>query len=364
MSGGVDSSTTAYLLKEQGYLCEGATMRLYDQRTAGRDSARACGNEQDIADAAQLCQRLGIPHHVLDYRDIFDEQVIEPFCRAYEEGLTPNPCAICNRRVKFGAMLSWALSHGFDAIATGHYANVACDPDGVYRLTRGVDPKKDQSYFLYSLTQEQLAHVILPLGPLTKEDEVRAIAAGQGFTCASKRDSQGICFVPDNDFATFIENRRGTHLPHGPIRYTDGQVVGEHTGAIRYTIGQRKGLGVALAHPVFVTSIDTRTNTVTLGEADDLLVGALTTREWVWSAPAERMQSALASAGGAGIPVAAKIRYHQQDQAARMLLEADGKTVRFEFEKPQRAVAPGQAVVAYHGDTVLGGGEIAATFKP
>lgn len=381
MSGGVDSSVAAWLLKQQGYTCLGATMRLYDGEDAGvgaagaglpgnAGAARACGNRADIEDARAVAERLGIPFTVIDCRARFEDDVIEPFVRAYEAGLTPNPCAICNRRIKFGALLEHARELGCDYLATGHYARVArragdAGDAPVFELRRAADASKDQSYFLYGLTQDVLAHVLFPLGDLTKEGDVRRIAREQGFETAAKRDSQGICFVADNDFASFIEHRRGRTLPEGDILDTSGAPLGRHRGAIRYTVGQRKGLGVAAAHPIYVTRIDARANTVTLGEEADLMAGALIADEWTWTAPAGELEVALDRAGDAGLPVSARIRYHQQGQAACLKRASDaeragyaGEALRIDFADAQRAIAPGQAVVVYDGDTVLGGGRI------
>lgn len=376
MSGGVDSSVTAYLLLQQGYECVGATMRLYDAGCAGRGEGRACNNVADIEDARAIAQRLGFEHRVIDCREAFDRDVIERFVTAYEHGLTPNPCVLCNRVMKFGALLDFADQMGCDCIATGHYAQaVHVDEDGetlasddaagkgIYLLKKGVDTSKEQSYVLYSLTQERLARTLFPLGGLVKERDVRRIAKEQGFVNAQKRDSQGICFVPDNDFATFIELRRGQALPEGDIVNAAGEVLGRHHGAIRYTIGQRKGLGVALAHPVFVTSVDPQANRIVLGESEDLMSRALVADDWIWSAPASRMEAALDRAGEAGVPVTAKVRYHQQDQPARLMRGDNPGSYRVVFDQPQRAIAPGQAVVVYQGDVVLGGGTAVAAEK-
>ena len=356
MSGGVDSSVTARLLLDEGYECVGATMRLYDESTAGRSADEPCGNERDIQDAAALAAQLGIDHHVIDCRTQFDRDVIERFVSAYESGLTPNPCVLCNRSLKFGRLFEVADELGCDYVATGHYARIERDGDGTPRLLKGVDPRKDQSYFLYALTPDRLERTLFPLGGLTKDGDVRRIAREHGFGTASKSDSQGICFVADNDFASFIERRRGRELPEGDIVNAAGEVLGRHRGAIRYTIGQRKGLGVAMAHPVFVTRVDAALNTVVLGESEDLEARGLVAGDWTWCVAPGRAETALDDAGGRGLEVRAKVRYHQPDQAARLMRgERDGE-MRLEFESPQRAIAPGQAVVVYDGDMVLGGG--------
>ena len=370
MSGGVDSSVTAYLLKQQGYACEGATMRLTCSCSFDDVGPRSCCSLADIADAQAVCERLGIPHHVLDMRELFERHVVDKFVETYEDGRTPNPCIDCNRYLKFGSLLDYALEHGFDAIATGHYARIAQDPSGTWTLSCGVDPAKDQSYVLYSLTQERLARTLLPLGGLVKSRDVRRIAEEQGFVNAEKPDSQGICFVPDGDFAGYIERRRGELLPEGDIVDATGAVLGHHQGAIRYTVGQRKGLGVAMLHPVYVTAVDARANTVTLGENADLMASALVADDWIWSAPEAEMRDALDAAGSAGVPVSAKIRYHQPSQTARLswgdassLHNGSSTVLRVTFSQPQRAIAPGQAVVVYDGDRVLGGGTALAAFR-
>ena len=373
MSGGVDSSVCAYLLKSQGYDCIGVTMRLYDNGTICRTNGRTCCSLEDIEDAKSVAHALGIPYHVLDFRREFARDVIEHFCATYEAGRTPNPCIDCNRFLKFGALLDRARELGCNYVATGHYARIVQVSNSAdakttqpsrWELRRGADPAKDQSYVLYSLTQERLAHVLLPLGGLNKERDVRRIAEEQGLINARKRDSQGICFVPDDDYAAFLERHRGRALSDGDIVDAQGQVLGRHHGAIRYTVGQRKGLGVACAHPVYVTGIDAQANTVTLGENDALMAGELVADDWIWSAPADPMAAELdrAAAAGGSIPVTAKIRYHQPDQAAHMSwggpAEHPRAAVRIAFDAPQRAIAPGQAVVVYRGDTVLGGGTV------
>ena len=360
MSGGVDSSVTAFLLKSQGYDCLGATMRLTCSRSFDDMDERSCCSLRDLEDAEAVCARLGIPWQAVDFRETFSHEVIDKFVRTYEDGRTPNPCIDCNRYLKFGALLDYAREQGCDYVATGHYAQVGRTADGTWTLSKGVDPAKDQSYVLYSLTQERLAHTLLPLGGLVKSRDVRRIAAEQGFSNANKPDSQGICFCPDNNFARYIEEREGRALPEGDILDASGTVVGRHHGALRYTIGQRKGLGVAMLHPVYVTQVDARANTVTLGEEADLMASALVADDWIWSAPADRMRAQLDAAGDAGVPVSAKIRYHQPDQAAHISWGDETDTMRIDFDHPQRAIAPGQAVVVYDGDVVLGGGTVKA----
>ncbi len=381
MSGGVDSSVTAYLLKASGYECIGATMLL----SGGCAGASSCGTASEADDAAAVCGRLGIPWHALDMRAAFEASVVEKFVRTYEAGRTPNPCIDCNRHLKFGTLLDHARAEGCDFIATGHYGRTGLlsgmpapdapaaelldeiaarcgGPERVHALRTGIDPTKDQSYVLYSLTQERLARVLLPLGGLRKEDDVRRIAREQGFENAGKRDSQGICFVEDDDFASYIETRRGRTLPEGDIVDAAGNVLGRHRGAIRYTIGQRKGLGVACAHPVYVTAVDAAANTVTLGEAEDLMATGLVADDWIWSAPADAMEGLLEEAGERGLAAGAKIRYHHPTRACRMRHGADG-SIEIAFDEPERGIAPGQAVVAYAGDVVLGGGTVVRALR-
>ncbi len=346
MSGGVDSSVVASLLVEQGYECVGATMRLATNED-DRPGERTCCSTDDVADARQACWDVGIRHHVFDYTEAFERDVIDPFVAAYEAGLTPNPCVACNRHLKFGALLDRALQLGCGFLATGHYARVEHDGQG-YHLLKGVDAGKDQSYFLFGLTQQRLAHVLFPLGGLHKDPEVRAIAERLGLTSAHKRDSEGICFVPGGNHLRFIEQRTGRVAPAGDILDTDGNVIGHHEGALRYTLGQRKGLGVACARPVYVCAIDTVANTVTLGGPERLMARSLVARDWNWvagAAPEVRLRAA------------AKVRYHQPDQPCVATPLPDGR-VRLEFDDAQRAITPGQAAVLYDGDEVLGGGTI------
>ena len=371
MSGGVDSSVTAYLLTRQGYECVGATMLLHD---GARDRADgACGSPRDADDAARVAADLGFPHQVIDMRAAFARDVVDKFVRTYEDGRTPNPCIDCNRHLKFGALLDHARAIGCDYVATGHYARIGRREAGLgaagpWTLSKGADAAKDQSYVLYSLTQERLAHVLLPLGGLRKDQDVRRIAAEQGFVSAHKPDSQGICFVPNNDFAAYIERREGASLPEGDILNTAGEVIGRHAGALRYTIGQRRGLGVAAAHPLYVCGVDVHANTVTLGGVDDLMADSLVADDWIWSAPESEMDARLADAGGRGLAVCAKIRYHQPDQPARASLVDPSRGaaggVRIDFDIPQRGIAPGQAVVIYDGDVVLGGGTVVRPRTP
>ena len=250
MSGGVDSSVAAWLMQQAGYDCTGITMRLTRNETLGQSGFHTCCSEKDIEDAAEVAFALDIPYEVLDFTADFREQIIEKFVRVYEAGGTPNPCIDCNKYMKFNHLLNWAQAHGMEYVVTGHYARVEQDPDtGRWLLKKGLDESKDQSYVLYNLTQQQLAHVRLPLGALHKT-EVRAIAEQHHFINARKHDSQDICFVPDGDYARFMEGFTGKHYPAGDFLDESGKVVGTHNGAVRYTLGQRKGLGLALGAPV------------------------------------------------------------------------------------------------------------------
>lgn len=343
MSGGVDSSVAAWLCQEEGIDCVGATMHLY------------CPSEEkkDDADARAVAQRLGIPFHILDFQKEFREQVMDAFVRSYESGRTPNPCIRCNQTLKFGAMLDAALALDCSHVATGHYARIRRDPEtGRYLLCKAEDRAKDQTYFLYGLNQHQLSHTLFPLGNLTKE-RVRAIAQEQGFLNARKRDSQDICFVPEGDYVAFLERHTGKRYAPGSYLDQTGKVVGTHRGAVAYTLGQRKGLGVALGEPMYVCGKDMDANTVTLGRNADLYSSGLIAENMNWL-PFPELTAPLA--------VTAKIRHSQYEQPA-MVYPMENGSVRVVFGTPQRAVTPGQAVVLYDGDMVVGGGTIVEAIK-
>ena len=352
MSGGVDSSTAAYLMQQSGYECAGCTMKLYTNEDAGLagseegSAGKTCCSLDDTEDARSVAFRLGMPFYVFNYTDEFRCRIIREFADTYLRGETPNPCISCNRFMKFGALLERARVLGCDTLATGHYARVRFDGTK-YRLLKGLDSSKDQSYVLYCLTQEQLAHIAFPLGELTKET-VRGIAEAQGFINARKRESQDICFVPDGDYARIVEQVSGEVPPPGDFVSLEGRVLGRHKGIIHYTIGQRKGLGLSLPAPLYVCRIDAEKNQVVLGPHEALFSDTVRVRDVNW----------IGGEAPAGpIPVQAKLRYRQPPAAALAVPQEDGSLL-LQFAAPQRAVTPGQAAVFYDGDEVLGGGTI------
>lgn len=349
MSGGVDSSVCALLLQEAGYAVRGATMVLRD------DQKSTCGSSRDVEDAREVCRRLGIPHDAFDLRDRFDAAVVRPFCDAYLEGRTPNPCIACNRFLKFESLQQRRRELGFDYVATGHYARRRWDAaTGRWQLLRACDPAKDQSYVLYHLTQDTLAHMLFPLGELTK-GEVRELARARGFVTAAKPESQDICFVPDGDYAGFIEGRCGADTAFNPGEIVDreGRVLGEHAGLIRYTIGQRKGIGVAEREPLYVLGKDASANRLIVGFRDELLSSGVVARDVnliggdAWEAPRE---------------VQVKTHYRQRPVAATVEMSGDDE-LTVVFDELQSSAAPGQSAVLYDGDEVLGGGTIVRALK-
>jgi len=348
MSGGVDSSVAAYLLKMQGYECIGVTMKLYENEAAVQKCSNTCCSIEDIEDAKSVAYQLDIPHHVFNFTADFKTHVIQKFADAYEKGLTPNPCIDCNRYLKFDYLLHRALQLGCDYIATGHYAQII--PDSLeqrFFLKKAVDQNKDQSYVLYSMTQKQLSHTLLPLGTLCK-DEVRTIAEKQGFFNAHKHDSQDICFVPDGDYAQFLRRYTKKNYPKGNFISTDGQVLGTHKGIIHYTIGQRKGLGISAPHPLYVQKKSLSDNTITLCEDADL-----------YNASFQAKDFNLISDLDLSLPFRAnvRIRYHQQEQPAT-ITPLNERTLHIQFDTSQRAITSGQAAVLYQGDLLIGGGTI------
>lgn len=346
MSGGVDSSVAAFLTKAQGFDCVGVTMKLLENEDIGEKPGKTCCSLADVEDARSVAFRLGIPYYVFNFRSDFKAQVIDRFVTAYENGATPNPCIDCNRYLKFDRLAQRAKELGCSYVVTGHYARIERQ-NGRYLLKKALDQDKDQSYFLYTMTQEQLEHTRFPLGELRKA-EVRALAEEQGFTNAKKPDSQDICFVPGGDYGTFLEQYTGKHYPDGDFLDLSGQVVGRHRGFIRYTVGQRKGLGLALGRPVYVCGKCLEDNTVTVGPEETLYVRELYARDMNWIAE-DRPSGPLR--------VNAKVRSCQTEQPATVFPE--GKAgARVLFDAPQRAIAVGQTVVLYDGDVVVGGGEI------
>lgn len=335
MSGGVDSSVAAYLLKEQGYTVIGATMQMWG------------GGSDIVADAGRVAEELGIEHHVLDFRNEFKQNVIDYFVNEYKNGRTPNPCVVCNRKVKWEALLKWGAIYGADYVATGHYARITRLDNGRYAVRNSVTAKKDQTYALYNLTQEQLKRTLMPVGEYSK-DEVRSIAAKLGIAVSEKPDSMEICFISDNDYAGYIKNIAGCESIPGNFVDTKGNVIGRHKGIIHYTVGQRKGLGIAMGHPVFVVQIKPDTNEVVIGDNCDVFASRLY---------ADRLNLMGAASIEDGIKATAKIRY-SHNGAACTLKMVDTDLLECTFDQPQRAITPGQALVLYHDDYVIGGGTI------
>ncbi len=340
LSGGVDSSAAAALLLEQGYEVIGVTMRHLPAETTNS----CCGLEA-IVDARRVAKKLGIPHHLVDVEQPFFERVIAPFEEAYLAGQTPNPCALCNRHIKFGAMWDWAKSKGADFLATGHYVRVE-EAQGQFFLKRGVDLKKDQSYLMYTMGQEDLRHLLFPLGGLTKA-ESRQVAETRGLVTAHKPDSQELCFVPKNDYQGYLKSRRPEAQIPGAIVDTRGDVVGEHQGVAFYTVGQRRGLGLTTAEPRYVVGIDAGRNQVIVGS-----------REQAESLVCQVREVNYVAGGVPEISLSgqAKVRYNMEPQAARWVPRGYQAEVR--FENPQWAISPGQVAVLYQGDVLVAGGKI------
>lgn len=335
MSGGVDSSVAAALLKKSGYDVIGVTMKLFD--------SGCCSNKAE-SDAKRVAEKLDIPFYVIDCKKEFEENVISDFINEYKNGHTPNPCVICNKKLKFDAMLKSGMKLGAEYVATGHYAKIE-EKDGRYLLMRSADRHKDQTYFLYTLNQYQLSHTIMPLSGMTKDD-TRKIAEELGLDVAKKKDSQEICFIPDGNYADFIEERTGK-CPKGDFVDDCGNIVGKHNGIIRYTVGQRKGLGIALGRPVFVSRIDAVNNRVYLGDNGCQLNDTLYAENLNFI-PFDNLTET--------IRCTAKIRYNAREAVCTVTPYNDG--VKVVFDEPQKSITPGQSVVFYDGDTVIGGGII------
>jgi len=347
MSGGVDSSVAAYLSQLDGLNCIGATARM-----CGPDVLGDTYSQQSILDAKAVATRLCMDFHILDATDAFRKYVVEDFIRSYEAGLTPNPCIQCNKHIKFSYLLDKATELGCDCIVTGHYAKLRKDEGtGRYLLYKAADEGKDQSYFLACLNQYQLSRARFPLGEYTKA-EIREIAEKQGFLNAKKRDSQDICFIPDGDYKAFLCRFTGKDYPCGDYLDLSGKVVGKHAGAIGYTLGQRKGLGIAMGAPVYVCSKDMVANTVTVGPEEALFTATLVAKDWNWL-PFPALTEP--------IRVMAKARYRHTPQPATVYPTEDGNA-RVVFDTPQRAITPGQTVVLYNEDMVVGSGIITETF--
>lgn len=332
MSGGVDSSVAALLMKNEGYTCVGATMQLY--------------SEGDCKDAKSVADKLGMPFYIFPLKEEFKERVINKFIECYEQGKTPNPCIECNRKLKFGVMMDKMRELDADFVVTGHYAKVTFE-NGEYKLKKAVDESKDQSYFLHMLTQEQLKHIKFPLGEYTKL-QIREIAEENGLVTARKKDSQDICFVPDGDYVNFIREYNGKDYPKGLFMHKDGFSLGEHKGIVNYTVGQRKGLGIAYKNPLYVLNIDPETNNVILGDNEDLFTDTVV---------AKNVNIISGKTLTEPIRCNARVRYRHKEQPATAWQDENG-ILHVKFDEPQRAITKGQSVVLYDGDTVIGGGEI------
>ena len=353
MSGGVDSSVAAYLMKKDGFDCIGVTMKLFTNDEIGVSREHTCCSLDDVEDARNVAHKLDMPYYVFNFADKFETDVIDRFVCAYEHGCTPNPCIDCNRFLKFDKLYHRAQELGCDYVVTGHYARIEQDEKtGRFLLKKGLDPTKDQGYVLYAMTQEQLAHTIFPLGAMNKT-ETRQIAEEQDFINARKHDSQDICFVPDGDYAKFIEQYTGRKSIPGDFVDTEGNILGKHKGIIHYTLGQRRGLGIPAASRLYVCDISPKTNQVVLGNNEDLFHSELTATK-VNLISCESLKEPMR--------LKAKIRYRHPEQEAVAWQTEDG-VLHVRFDKPQRAITRGQAVVLYDGDIVVGGGVIENCIK-
>lgn len=346
MSGGVDSSVAAYLMKQKGYTCVGMTMKLYNNEDIGVSCEKTCCSLKDVEDARNVASRLDIPYYVVNFKDKFEEKVIQKFIDTYKSGGTPNPCIDCNRYLKFDKLMQRMKELEMDCVVTGHYARIE-QSGGRFLLKKGIDETKDQSYVLYSLSQDRLAHTVLPLGNYTKT-EIREIAAEQGFINAKKHDSQDICFVPDGNYAEFIEKHTGEIFPEGDFTDINGNVLGRHRGIIRYTVGQRRGIGISSSEPLYVLKVCPEDNKVIIGKNSDLFSKTL---------EADNINLIALDKIDTPLRLNAKIRYKHKE-APCTVRQTDPDRLHVEFDEPQRAITPGQALVLYDGDTVVGGGVI------
>jgi len=350
MSGGIDSSVAAALLKAEGYDVIGITMQV--QPLLDRQGETTASGDSSVSDtiyrAREVADFLGIPHHIVDLRPVFTEKVVSDFCNQYGTGKTPNPCVRCNRYIKFGVLREKAKELGADLFATGHYARIEMHEDsGRYLLKKGIDTGKDQSYFLYALTQEQLSNILFPLGNLTKA-ETRRVAEDKGLPVTDRNESQEICFIPGNDYHAFLQDYSGHIDKPGAIQTIGGEVIGEHSGISRYTIGQRKGLGIANDEPLYVIDIKPERNIIVVGNKNSVYTSELTAAELNWIAVDNLKQT---------MRVSARIRYRHREAEAVINPLSDNR-VDVRFDTPQMAITPGQAVVFYDDETVIGGGVI------
>jgi tRNA-specific 2-thiouridylase len=351
MSGGVDSSVSAALLKEQGHEVIGVSLQLYERPQAVSPGGRTCCSLTDVMDAGRVAKRLGIPFEVIDLRQRFKELVMDDFLAEYAQGRTPNPCARCNDRIKFGLLLDMAASLGAEILATGHYARIEQDRSGRYQLLKGLDPGKDQTYFLFGMKQEQLARTVFPVGGMEKP-QVRELAAKFNLPVAQKQESQEICFIPDNDYVRFLEES-GMQPSPGEIVDAAGRKLGSHDGIHRFTVGQRRGLGIAWKEPLYVTGIERESSRVVAGPRSELFCSGLLADQTTWT----------------DLPITGtfhgtcSIRYRQRPVPCSATILEDGR-LQVVFENPQQSVTPGQAVVLYDGDRVVGGGWIISAATP